>query len=317
MNPETECGREPLVDAIAGFLTHMNVSRIDEIRASVGRIIDEAGPDALEGLRQRLVHAGTEWNYFPKDPLARRVHHVLAEWVLRDKPVLLGGENIERVAAAPVVIVANHLSYSDANAVDVILEQFGYRELSDRLAVVAGPKVYSDIRRRFSSLCFGTIKVPQSSGRASDEATMPPRQLALAARRSIQSARRRLARGEALLVFPEGTRSRSGSMQRFLPGVARYIQGTAAWVLPLGIWGTETLFPMGEQALTTAPLTIHAGPPVRATSLIARSGADRRLMMDCVGFAVGTLIPKAYRGAYHEGSPHNPAAQALAAELFQ
>ena len=33
----------------------------------------------------------------------------------------------------------------------------------DRLTVVAGPKVYSSLRRRFSSLCFGTIKTAQSN----------------------------------------------------------------------------------------------------------------------------------------------------------
>jgi 1-acyl-sn-glycerol-3-phosphate acyltransferase len=316
MNAETECGREPLVDAIAGFLTHMNVSRIAEIRATVGRVIDEAGPEAIEDLRRRLIQAGTEWNYFPKDPLARRVHHVLADWVLREKPVLLGRKNLDVVGRDPVVIFANHLSYSDANAVDVILEQSGYQELSNRLAVVAGPKVYSDIRRRFSSLCFGTIKVPQNSGRATDDAVMRPRELALAARRSIQSARRSLASGEALLIFPEGTRSRSGRMQPFLPGVARYVQGADAWVLPLGIWGTEALFPMGEQALSSAPLTINAGRPIRADALIARAGADRSLMMDSVGFAIAALMPPQYRGAYGEGPIRTRAAQSLGAELF-
>jgi len=295
----------------------MRVSGLGEMRTSVERVIDEAGPDAIETLRVRLGRAGSEWSYFPGDPLARRVHHVLAERVLREAPVLRGGERLSAVAGAPVVIVANHLSYSDANAIEVILQLSGRQELSDRLTVVAGPKVYSDIRRRFSSLCFGTIKTPQSSGRSTDDAVMTPREVALAAHRSIQAAAARLARGEALLVFPEGTRSRSGRMQPFLPGVARYLRESGAWVLPVGIWGTEALYPMDEGALNSGPVTMSVGRPVPATTLIARGGGDRRLVMDCVGFAVGALLPPEYRGVYDDGAGQSEAARRLSVDLFQ
>ena len=64
---------------------------------------------------------------------------------------------------------------------------------------------------------------------------MSPRELVRAARQSIETAEARLRLGEALLVFPEGSRSRSGQMQPLLPGVARYLKGKAAWVLPIGI----------------------------------------------------------------------------------
>ena len=120
-----------------------------------------------------------------------------------------GIEHLDRVRGQRVVIFANHLSYSDANAIDVLLQKTGGAELADRMTVIAGPKVFSNLRRRFSSLCFGTIKVPQTSARASDEAVMTPRQIALAARRSIEVAHERLRLGEALLVLPEGTRSRA------------------------------------------------------------------------------------------------------------
>ena len=154
-------------------------------------------------------------------------------------PVITGVEQLLAVAGKPVVIGANHLSYSDANAIDVLLHQAGANALCDRLTVIAGPKVYSDVTRRFSSLCFGTIKVPQSGTRATDEAVMNPREVARAARRSIQVAHERLALGEALLVFAEGARSRSGGLQPLLPGVARYLEPADVWVVPMGLTGTE------------------------------------------------------------------------------
>ena len=228
------CARDPLVDAIALFLARDHAQGLGEIRIMLEQAIDEAGPGAVDRLGSRLASAGADWDYTPSDPLARSIHRVLASRVLQHEPVVTGLEHLEAIRGRPLVIFANHLSYSDANAVEVLLQRAGASEVADRLTVIAGPKVYSNVRRRFSSLCFGTIKVPQSTTRASDEAVMSARDVATAAKRSIQTAHERVRLGEALLVFPEGSRSRSGRMQRLLPGAARYLELPDTWVVPDG-----------------------------------------------------------------------------------
>ena len=313
------CGRDPLVHAITSFLAHAHAPQMPEIRASLERAIDEAGRGAIAGLSERLARSGRDWNYYPGDPLARRIHHVLAPRVLRHEPVVTGLDQLGAIDGKPVVLVANHLSYSDANLVEVLLQKTS-RNLANRLTVVAGPKVYSSVTRRFSSLCFGTIKVPQSAARSSDEAVMTVRDVARAARRSIQIAHERLERGDALLVFPEGNRSRSAQMQPFLPGVARYLEPAQAWILPIGIEGTHQLFPIDGDALTPVPLALHIGKPVAAATLRARARGDRRRIVDAIGFAVADLLPREYRGAYDAASPASsadPAARVLADDLFQ
>ena len=155
------CGRDPLVDAIVRFLAHDHVTESREIRACLERAIDEAGPGAIDRLSARLAGTGADWIYYARDPLARRIHHALAPRVLRD-PMVSGSDHLDEVIDKPVVIFANHLSYSDANVLDVVLQNAGAGALADRLTVVAGPKVYSSVTRRFSSLCFGTIKVPRT-----------------------------------------------------------------------------------------------------------------------------------------------------------
>lgn len=308
------CGREPLVDAITAFLAHAHARQMTEIRASLERVIDEAGRGAIDHLSARLAGSGRDWSYYPGDPLARRIHHVLAPRVLKDAPAISGLEHAAAVAGRPVVLIANHLSYSDANLIEVVLEEAGARELASRLTVIAGPKVYSNVRRRFSSLCFGTIKVPQSTARSSAEAVMPSREVARAARRSIAAAHARLERGDALLVFPEGNRSRSAAMQPFLPGVARYLEPSSTWILPVAIAGTQQLFPIDGDALTPVPLAMRIGRPVSAAALREHSRGDRRLTVDAVGYAVAALLPREYRGMYDGAASgeHHRRARALA-----
>jgi 1-acyl-sn-glycerol-3-phosphate acyltransferase len=297
----TACGRDPLIAAITAFLARDHAPALGEIRDTLRREIDAAGPAAMATLGNRLAHPGTDWSYYPSDPLARRIHRALARRVLQHAPVLLGTEHLAAVTGKPVVMVANHLSYSDANLLEVLLHQAGAGALAERLTVIAGPKVYSSLRRRFSSLCFGTIKVPQSSGVSSEEAVMNARAVALAARRVIEIAHERLRLGEALLVFAEGTRSRTGEMQRLLPGVARYLESPGTLILPVGIAGSEALFPIDEGSLNPVRIEVCIGPPMDADALRARSGGSRQRVMDAIGLAIAASLPPAYRGVYAIG----------------
>ncbi|MDR1989281.1 MAG: 1-acyl-sn-glycerol-3-phosphate acyltransferase [Acidobacteriaceae bacterium] len=291
------CTPEPLLDAITTFLKHHHLPA-DTVREALRAEITAAGPQALATLRDRLASAGSEWGYFPADPVARQVHRLLAARLLPHLMRLEGAERLRGLDTARMVIVSNHLSYSDANIVEVLLHRANADAIAERLTVVAGPKVYSNITRRFSSLCFGTIKTPQSSGVSSGEAVMNAREVASAARRTIVVAQERLRAGDALLVFAEGTRSRTGGMQTLLAGVTRYFEEPGTIVLPVGIAGSESLFPIGEQRLTPSEIVMAIGRPINADELRAASGGDRRVMMDEIGRAIAAVLPQDYRGEY-------------------
>jgi 1-acyl-sn-glycerol-3-phosphate acyltransferase len=288
--------REALISAITTFLSGWDT--LEEIRETLKRELDEAGPRALIRLSRALSTAGADWSYYPRDPLARRIHQVLADRILLPDSSLQGAEHLAALGGGPVVIVANHLSYADANLVEVMFHRSGADRVCDRLTVIAGPKVYSSLKRRFSSLCFGTIKVPQSSGVSSEDAVMDPREVARAARRSIEIAHERLRLGDVLLVFGEGTRSRTRGMQQMLAGVTRYFEVPGTMVLPVGIVGTEALFPIDDDALHPVRVEVRVGRPIPADEIRERCAGDRQAMMDDIGRSIAALLPPEYRGAY-------------------
>src|SRR6185369_4991179 len=117
--------RDGLVSAITAFLAGNDPRTLDWIRAALEREIDAAGPAALAGLGDRLGNTGAGRSFYARDPLARRIHHVLADRLLEPRSALDGVENLGPIRDKPVVILANHLSYSDANLLEVLLHRSG------------------------------------------------------------------------------------------------------------------------------------------------------------------------------------------------
>jgi 1-acyl-sn-glycerol-3-phosphate acyltransferase len=87
-------------------------------------------------------------------------------------------------------------------------------------------------------------------------------------------------------------------MQRLLPGVARYLDGPGVWILPIGIAGSEALFPLDEGSLNPVGIEVRIGQPIPADALRARTHGNRQLLMDAIGLSIAALLPPRYRGAY-------------------
>jgi hypothetical protein len=123
--------REALLSGILSFLAGQDLRTLQEIRDALEIEIDCAGPQALLELRASLT-SDTGWDYYAPDPLVRRIHTLLAGRFLRRDSEVVGAQFTKLVAGQPVTIFANHLSYADANVIEVLLVRAGVAELGSR-----------------------------------------------------------------------------------------------------------------------------------------------------------------------------------------
>jgi 1-acyl-sn-glycerol-3-phosphate acyltransferase len=107
------------------------------------------------------------------------------------------------------------------------------------------------------------------------------------ARESVESAIRVLASGLHILSFVEGTRSRNGRLQPFKKGPFYLAAESGAPVVPISIWGTESMMKKGSLRIYpgTAHVTFHA-------PLNPKDYATREDLMTAVRSAVISGLPE-------------------------
>ncbi|MGH8934003.1 MAG: lysophospholipid acyltransferase family protein [Egibacteraceae bacterium] len=109
-----------------------------------------------------------------------------------------------------------------------------------------------------------------------------------------------LRAGEAVGIFPEGTRSITGELFRFRSGLSRLAASSGVPVIPVGLVGTAEVWPRGQRPSWRRPrpglLQVHFGQPIPPVGLLPR---DRRELTACVNDRVAALCgqPKADRFA--------------------
>lgn len=177
--------------------------------------------------------------------------------------------------AGPAIIVANHRSYFDPVAIGLALAKrgrpvrfLGKKEVFD--VPLAGPLLRA----------MGGIRVDRGTG--SEE--------------PLRAAAAALDAGQMVALLPEGTIPRGPAF--FDPvlkgrwGAARLAAMTGAPVIPMGLWGTEKVWPRSSRTpnvlnvLRPPRVTIQVGEPVEG--LMGRSpNADTKRIMA----AIAMLLP--------------------------
>ncbi|MCA9282274.1 MAG: 1-acyl-sn-glycerol-3-phosphate acyltransferase [Phycisphaeraceae bacterium] len=158
-------------------------------------------------------------------------------------------------AKGPVLIVANHQSYLDPPIVGVMC-------MHRALHFVARVGLFEN--RFFSWLItsYNSIPIRENTG---DIAAM-------------KEAIRRLDRGAAVLIFPEGSRTEDGSMTEFKRGVSILLKRATCPVVPIAIEGAFESWPRGRKwpRLLGARIAARAAPAIPHDELL-KDGTDAAL----------------------------------------
>ena len=197
---------------------------------------------------------------------------------------VIGVENVPK--AGPVILVSNHLNWID-------IPMIGYKVMR-RTHFMAKAELFR--KAPFKWLAIGLGAFPVRRGEAD--------------RQAIKQAEEVLKAGQVLVIFPEGTRSRSRKMKEGLAGVALIALRSGAPIVPVGIYGSEQ-FKLWHLWPFRTPITLTYGTPFTLKREGRRGHTDLQGQLEVIMRRIAELVPPQYRGIYGEAESA-PAAGASA-----
>jgi 1-acyl-sn-glycerol-3-phosphate acyltransferase len=112
-------------------------------------------------------------------------------------------------------------------------------------------------------------------------------------RRAIETALRVVAAGQPLGFFPEGTRSKDGTLKRAKPGISFLVRRSGAPIVPVAVAGTRGA---GIRLGPRPDIRVRIGRPLAPSDLPL---GDDQATADAIMRRIAELLPPKMRGTYH------------------
>ena len=181
--------------------------------------------------------------------------------------------------SGPAILCPNHVSFLDSAFLMLVVQR--------NISFVGKAEYMDSWKTKILFPMMGMIPIDRSGGEKSQAA--------------LDAAEAVLTRGELFGMFPEGTRSRDGSLYKGRTGAARLATKIGCPIFPVGIVGTDDIQPPDAKVpklFRSCSITI--GRPVRPERYTSSTDPHMawRSMIDEVMFEVQSMTGQVYRNVY-------------------
>ena len=166
-------------------------------------------------------------------PIARRIIPLFAKRFIRK---VNGIENIPK--DKPFIIAANHASYMDHFIITSIIMSY----LNKSVHYLAKKEHFQSLHQKLWHRYAQAIPIDRSAGQ-----------------NALNKAVDHLKNNKIIAIYPEGTRTLTGKLQKAKTGIARLILAAKVPVLPLGLIGTFEILPKGKYLPKLKKATVNIG----------------------------------------------------------
>ena len=139
------------------------------------------------------------------------------------KPFLTKAEGLENIPASGAVVVANHASYLDHFAVGIPIRRKLYR----RIVFLAKKEHFETRWGRFWHEIMDAIPLDRDTG----------------GKEAMKKAAELLRNGDLVMIYPEGTRTLTGELNKGKPGAAKLALTAKVPIVPVGLHNTFKVWP--------------------------------------------------------------------------
>ena len=222
--------------------------------------------------------------YLPDNVVTLVSRKLVKRFLNRYADIKIEGMNNLKNLKKPVIFISNHLSNSDGIVLNKVLED-------QDVTFVAGVKLSQNTFTNIGRYVVKTITITPNS--ADNDA--------------MSSIIKTVKAGNNVLLFPEGTRSRTESLIEARRGILLIQKFTKADIIPIGICGSEKLLPindlgMEKEQFKHAKVNVKIGNKVNMLEKNENESKhefDERSMKHIMK-ALAELLPESYRGFYKD-----------------
>jgi len=150
-----------------------------------------------------------------------------------------GSENID--PAAGKIYISNHASY-----LDIFIQ---LAKLPDNVRMIYKKEINHVPLLGWAMYCAGFVSIDRVKVRE--------------AMRSLDKAAERVKNGLSVVIYPEGTRTKDGTVGEFKRGMFFLADKSKADIIPVSLTGTFELMPLGSMKVKPGMVNMVIGKPVK------------------------------------------------------